>query len=137
LRSPAALASPAAADRSLGDADVASVQRQVADVVATADLPGLESLLLDHVSMATPDGGQVLDRAAAAGWLRDHAGRGISVSRVDRGTQTVMLQVLTIGWPTNPPLQAGQVTLSLRRYDANGRPDEDNGAWRIDVIDAE
>ena len=27
-------------------------------------------------------------------------------------------------------------TFSLRRYDANGRPDEENGDWKVDVIEA-
>jgi hypothetical protein len=45
--------------------------------------------------------------------------------------------VLTDGWPTKDPITQGQVSFSLRRYDSNGRPDEDKGDWKIDVIDAE
>ena len=33
-------------------------------------------------------------------------------------------------WFVNP-------RLPLRRYPASGRPDEERGAWKIDVIDAE
>jgi hypothetical protein len=106
-------------------------------IVATPDLTGIESLLLDHISLSTPDGGSVLDATQAATWLREHAGPGLKVTRVDPGTQTLMLQVLTDGWPTKAPIQQGQVSFSLRRYDASGRPDEDNGTWKIDVIEAE
>ena len=99
---------------------------------------GIESLLLDHVSMSTPQGGSVMGSSEAAGWLRDHAGPGISMGQVDRSTQEVMLQIQTDGWPKKDPIQAGHVTFSLRRYDANGRQDESGGGqWKIDVIEAE
>ena len=99
---------------------------------------GIESLLLDHVSMSTPQGGSVMSSSEAAQWLRDHAGPGITVSEVDRSTQEVMLQIVTVGWPKKDPVQSGQVTFSLRRYDANGRQDESGaGDWKIDVIEAE
>ena len=64
------------------------------------------------------------NRSAAAAWLRDHAGPGVNVKQVDRGTQTVMLEVQTQGWPTRAPLDVGQVSFSLRPYDASGRPFE-------------
>jgi hypothetical protein len=49
-----------------------------------------------------------------------------------------MLQVETQGWPDKDPIQNGQVTFSLRRYDANGRQDEAGGGeWKIDVIEAD
>lgn len=104
--------------------------------VASSDLPGVEGLLLDRVAFSTAEGGSVMDTGQAAAWLRDHAGAGIKVVRLDRGTQSLMLQVLTDGWPSKDPIQQGQVTFSLRRYDANGRPDEDQGDWKIDVIEA-
>ena len=104
--------------------------------MASPDLPGVEALLLDHVSFSTAQGGSVMDNSQAAIWLRDHAASGIKVTRLDRGTQTLMLQVLTDGWPNKDPIQQGQVTFSLRRYDANGRPDEDKGDWKVDVIEA-
>ena len=69
--------------------------------------------------------------------MRDHAGTGIKVTRIERDTQTPMLQVLTDGWPTKDPIQQGHVSFSLRRYDTNGRPDEDLGEWKIDVIEAD
>jgi hypothetical protein len=128
----------ATAANPLSDADVADVQSRVEQAVSSPELPGIEGLLLDHVSMSTPQGGSVMDSAQAASWLRDHAGPGIKVSRVDRSTQEVMLQVETDGWPHKDPIQSGQVTFSLRRYDANGRQDESGGGeWKVDVIDAE
>lgn len=106
-------------------------------VLASPDLPGIESLLLDHVSLSTLQGGSVLDAGQAATWLRDRAASGIKVASVEPSTQTLMLQALTDGWPNKAPINLGQVTFSLRRYDANGRPDEEKGDWKIDVIDAE
>ena len=49
--------------------------------------------------MSTPQGGTVLEREAAADWLRDHAGPNLHIGTVERGTLTVMLQVATEGWP--------------------------------------
>jgi hypothetical protein len=120
------------------DTDVANIQNQMEQVVATPALTGIEALLLDHVSLSTPQGGQVMDTDTAAAWLRDHAGPGIKVTQVELGTQDVMLGVDTVGWPVADPLQSGQVSFSLRRYDANGRQDESGGGtWKIDVIEAE
>jgi hypothetical protein len=133
----AAAASPTAAGRPVSEDEVAAVQRQMERIVSNQDLPGIEGLLLDHVSLSTAEGGQVLDSVETATWLRERAGPGIKVTQVDRGTQAVMLEVQTEGWPTQPPLAAGRVSFSLRRYDASGRPDEENGDWKIDVITAE
>ena len=122
----------------VSDADVAQLQRRIEQAVAGPDLPGIEGLLLDHVSLSTAEGGSVMDSGQAAAWLRDHAGPGIKVARLERGTQTVMLQVLTEGWPNKDPIQQGQVSFSLRPYDANGRPDQEGGGdWKIDVIQAD
>jgi hypothetical protein len=106
-------------------------------IVSTPDLDNVEAMLLDRVSLSTPAGGQVLDRDGAAEWLRDHAGPGIKVTRVDPNTQTVLLEIETQGWPVADPMEQGRVTFNLRRYAANGRQDEDNGDWKIDVIAAE
>jgi len=125
-------------DQALNDSDVADLQRRMQQIVGTSDLSGIEGLLLDHVSLSTPQGGSVLDGAQAASWLRDHAGPGIKLTQVDRGTQELMLQVLTDSWPTKDPVQQGHVNFSLRRYDANGRQDQTGGGERkIDVIEAE
>jgi len=131
-----ALQSPTAANRDVTDEEVSQVQQQLQRSLDSANLSGIESLLLDHVSLSTSEGGQVMDAAGAASWLRDHAGHGIQVTRVDRSTQAVMLEAQTEGWPTQPPLEQGQVNFGLRRYDANGREDEDKGDWKVDVVTA-
>ncbi|MCA1644414.1 MAG: hypothetical protein LC797_02730 [Chloroflexi bacterium] len=128
--------SPAATDQTVSEAEIATLQRRMEQTVGSAALPGVEALLLDHVSLSTAQGGEVMDTSQAATWLRDHAGSNITVARLDRSTQSLVLQVLTNGWPAKDPIQQGQVTFSLRRYDANGRPDEDRGEWKIDVIEA-
>ena len=128
--------SPVAGNQTVSEAEVSQLQLRMEQIVASSDLPGLESLLLDHVSFSTAQGGSIMDANQAASWLRDRAGNGIKVARLDRGTQSLVLQVLTEGWPNKDPIQQGQVTFSLRRYDANGRPDEENGEWKVDVIEA-
>jgi hypothetical protein len=133
--SPSAAAKPGG--RPLTEDEIDEIRAEMQRIVANADLPRVEDLLLDRVSLSTPAGGQVLDRAAAAAWLRDHAGPNIEVTRVDPNTQTVLLEVQTEGWPVHDPLEAGRVTFNLRRYAANGRQDEDNGDWKVDVIVAE
>jgi hypothetical protein len=131
-------ASPSTSDQVLSEADVVSLQDRVGQAVATPELRGIEPLLLDHVSLSTPEGGSVMDSAEAVSWLRDHAGPGIKVSQVTRGTQELVVQVMTEGWPQKDPIQAGQVSFSLRRYDDNGRQNESGGGeWKIDVIQAE
>jgi len=129
--------SPGTTNQGVGEDEIAQVQREMEQAVASPDLPGIESLLLDHISLSTPQGGSVLDATAAAAWLRDHAGAGIKVTRLERATQALMLQVFSDGWPTRDPIDQGQVSFSLRRYDANGRLDEETGDWKIDVIEAE
>lgn len=134
--SPSAAASPAA--QPLGEADVAEIQSRFDQSLSSPSLPGIEGLLLDHVSLSTQQGGSIMDSSEAASWLRDHAGPGIKVGQITRGTQDVMLLVLSQGWPDKDPVQNGQVIFSLRRYDASGRQDETgSGEWKIDVIEAD
>ena len=134
----AAAASPVAAGgRAVTEAEINELRQEIGRSLASPDLPGIETLLLDRVLLSTSEGGQELDRAGAAAWLRDHAGPGLQVTRVDRSALAVLLEVLTEGWPQRPPLTEGSVTFNLHRYDASGKQDEDNGAWRIDVIGAE
>jgi hypothetical protein len=122
----------------LSDADIADVQTRMDQAVSSPSLSGIESLLLDHVSLSTPSGGSVMDASQTAEWLRDRAGPGIKVTQVDAGTQDVSVLVQTDGWPHDDPLQVGRVTFSLRRYDANGRQDPSGGGqWKVDVIEAE
>jgi hypothetical protein len=135
----AAAASPSAAAEGgdASDAELADIRTRMEQITASESLPGLEGLLLDHVSVSTTQGGSIMDAAQTASWLRDRAGAGIKVTAVDRGGQTLLVQVLTENWPHKDPIQEGMLTFSLRRYDANGRPDDESGTWKIDVIDAE
>ena len=129
--------SPSVVRQIITEAEIARVEQQMDQIVSDPRLPGVERLLLDHVSLSTAQGGSVLDNGEAAAWLRDRAAGGIKVTRLERGTQTVMLQVVSEGWPHTDPIEQGRVSFSLRRYDANGRPDEEGGEWQIDVIQAE
>lgn len=132
-------ASPSAlpVGRAAADDDARRVQQRIETVFTTSNLSGLDALLLDHVSLSTSQGGSVMDAAGAASWLRTHAGPTVKVNRIEQGTQSPMLQVVTDGWPPQDPIQQGQVILSLRKYDATGRQDDETGDWKIDVIDAE
>ncbi len=138
VRSPSPLASvQPRVGRPFTEDDVDQIRRQIEGIVSSADLTGVEALLLDEVSLSTPAGGQVLQRDEAARWLRDHAGSGVKVTRAEPNTQTVLIEVETAGWPVAEPLEQGRVTFNLRRYAASGRQDEDNGDWKVDVILAE
>jgi hypothetical protein len=137
-----AAASPGAAGsatpQALSDSDVSDLQRRMEQSVTAPGLPGIDRLLLDHVSLSTSAGGSIMAGDEAASWLRDHSGPGIKVTQVERGTQEVMLQVQTDGWPTKDPIKQGQVSFGLRRYDATGRQDETgSGEWKIDVIEVD
>jgi hypothetical protein len=87
--------------------------------------------------MSSAAGGEVLDRDAAAHWLREHAGPGIRVTRVEQSALAVVLQVVSDEWPIVPPIATGRVTFNLHRYDASGKQDEERGEWKIDVVTAE
>lgn len=128
--------SAVAGGRPVSEEEINDLRQQMDRTLASPDLPGIESLLLDRVLLSSSEGGQEMDRGAAAGWLRDHAGPGVSVTRVDRSSLSVLLEVLTEGWPIRPPVADGTVTFNLHRYDASGKQDEDNGSWKIDVIGA-
>ncbi len=128
---------PVAANSGAEEARIADVSQQLSAALATQDLPGIEDLLVDTVSLSTTEGGQVFDRAAAASWLRDHAGPGLQVGQVDRSSLSALLEIHTSGWPDTAPIMSGQVTFNLHRYDPNGTQDDDNGDWRIDVIQAD
>jgi hypothetical protein len=127
-----------AAAQAISESEVGAVQNRIRQAIASPDMSGMDTLLLDHVSLSTPQGGSVMDASEAANWLRDHSAPNLKVGQVSRGTQDVMLQVSTYGWPQKDPIQAGQVIFSLRRYDVNGRQDDSGGGeWKIDVIEAD
>src|SRR5262249_8839327 len=119
------------------DQEIADIRSRMEQITSSESLSGLEGLLLDHVSFSTTQGGSIMDAGQTASWLRDRAGPGIKVTDVDRGGQGLLVQVQTESWPHKDPIQEGTVTFSLRRYDANGRPDDESGTWKIDVIEAQ
>jgi hypothetical protein len=120
----------------VSEQEINELRQQLDRSLGSPDLPGIETLLLDRVLLSSSEGGQELDRDGAARWLRDHAAPGLQVARVDRSALSVLLEVLTEGWPNRPPVTDGTVTFNLHRYDASGKQDEDNGSWKIDVIGA-
>jgi hypothetical protein len=135
-----ASASPSPSPRAgqdFSEEEIAQLQRRMEQTIGNPGLPGVETFLLDQVSLSTAQGGTVMDSGEAATWLRDRAGSGMRISRVERGSQSQGLQVLTVGWPLRPPIEQGAVTFSLRRYNANGRLDDETGSWKVDVIGVE
>jgi hypothetical protein len=136
-RSPAPSPSAQLASAAAEEARVDRVRQALSESLAAPDLPGIEELMIDRVSLSTTEGGQVLDRDAAAAWLREHAGPGLQIGQLDRSSLSALLEIQTHGWPNKPPIANGQVTFNLHKYDPNGTQDEDRGDWRIDVIGAE
>ena len=134
---PAPSPSGVAAGAGVTDDQMELVRRAVGGLLASSDLTGLEGLLLDRVSLATAEGGTVLDRAAAAQWIRERRGDGVRLISVERSSLAVALQVETEGWQTSPAAPTGRLTFALHRFAPNGQQDEDRGDWKIDVISAE
>ncbi len=130
------VASPSAT-KSNAEEQFEIARQQLERALATPELPGIETLLLNRVAMSTNSGGEVLDRQAAAAWLRERAGPGIRIESVERNVLAVMMGVVTEGWPATPPLNAGGVRFNFHRYDASGNQDQERGDWLIDVITAE
>jgi hypothetical protein len=116
------------------DAQVEQVRNRFRQVFASPSLAGIEALLFDRVSISSAEGGEVLSREEAAAWLRDRAGDGIQVSEVTRGTLAVLLQVVTDGWPLQPPSTIGRVTFNLHRFDPSGQQNQQQGDWKVDVV---
>lgn len=133
----APVASPSAGSAVSVDADTEATRAKLQAALATPDLAGIEDVLLDHVSLSSAAGGQVLDRDGAAAWLRDHAGPGLSVDQVQRSSLSLQLEIVTGGWPAQAPLTEGQITFNFHRYAADGTQDEQNGTWESDTLDVE
>ncbi len=119
------------------DDDVARVQREMQAILGVPELPGVERWLLDRVSLGSAEGGEVLERTAAAAWLRERAAPGMRVVSVDRSALAVVLEVRTEGWSLKPPIATGRVTFNLHRFLNSGAQDDERGDWKIDVIAAE
>src|SRR5712691_4361056 len=52
---------------------MAEARAKLERVFRNAALPGIETMLVETVALAAPTGGEQLDRAAAARWLRQRA----------------------------------------------------------------
>jgi hypothetical protein len=136
--SPAASPSPSAPGPATAAEQAAeSARRSLEQALGSAELSGIEALLLDQVALASPAGGEVLERQAAARWLREHAGPGLRITEVLRHAQLPLLEIVTEGWPAREPIRSGRVTFNFHLYDPSGRQDEAGGSWKIDVIAVE
>ncbi len=116
---------------------MATVRRQLGEVLGSSSLSGIDAWLAPHVSMGSSEGGSVMEPSEAAAWLKQRAGSKMNVVGLNRSALAVVLEVQTDGWKQEPPMPAGRLTLNLHRYDATGRQDDDRGDWKIDVIVAE
>ena len=128
---------PEPADDSAIEQSVAEAHASFERVFRDAALPGLESMLVETVALAAPTGGEQLERAAAAGWLRQRATGRIRVIDFQRHQHQALVIATTQGWAALPPLTGGGLGFTLRRYDASGAQDPDQGDWLVDVIEAE
>lgn len=94
-------------------------------------------MLAERVALAAPTGGEQLERAAAARWLRQRATSRIRIIDFQRHQHQALIIASTQGWSAVPPLAGGQLGFTLRRYDARGAQDPEHGDWLIDAIEAE
>jgi hypothetical protein len=128
---------PEPADDSAIEQSVADARASFERVFRNAALPGLESILVETVALAAPTGGEQLERAAAARWLRQRATGRIRIIEFQRHQHQALVLATTQGWAAMAPLTEGGLGFTLRRYDASGAQDPDHGDWLIDVIEAE
>jgi hypothetical protein len=79
----------------------------------------------------------LVERNVAWQWLAARWGP-IGTSRLVIGTDYIehfiLLEVQTTGWAKIAPLQIGNITFHLHRYNTEGRGDPLAGDWRIDAI---
>ena len=116
---------------------VADARARFEQVFRSAALPGVESMLVETVVLAAPTGGEQLERAAAARWLRQRATGRIRITDFQRHQHQALVIATTQGWAAMVPLTGGQLGFTLRRYSTAGDQDPDHGDWLIDVIEAE
>ena len=94
-------------------------------------------MLVETVALAAPTGGEQLERAAAARWLRQRATGRIRIVDFQRHQHQALVIATTQGWAALAPLTGDRLGFTLRTYDASGAQDPDHGDWLIDVIEAE
>lgn len=129
---PAATARPAVSP--VTDEQTREVRSRLEAALASPELPGIESLLFQNVSVASADGGLQLPAAEAAQWLRERAGPGLRVRSAERSVLAVALQVPTSGWPSSPSAPTGNVLFTFHRFNPQGQQDEERGEWKVDVV---
>ena len=133
-----AAGSPSALDQgAVLDQSIAEARHAFEQALSSPSLVGIEGLLLDSVSLASPTGGEVLERGAAAQWLRERAAAGLRISDFLRHQHLASLVIVTEGWQNLAPISSGRMSFNLHRYDQAGRQDDERGTWKIDVIVAE
>jgi hypothetical protein len=94
-------------------------------------------MLVETVALAAPNGGEQLPRVAAARWLRQRASGRLRVVDFVRHQHQALIIATTQGWMAIAPLSTNELGFTLRRYDAAGAQDPDNGDWQIDTLEAD
>ena len=113
---------------------VEETRRALEHALSAPSLPGIETLLLDTVVVSTSFSNETMEREAAAGWLRERAGSRLQAKQVQRHHHVPVLIAVTEGWSPASTVSTTCVTFSFHRYGPSGEPDDDAGAWLIDVI---
>jgi len=84
---------------------------------------------------AAPGGGMLLSTDTAWQWLSSRWGNGNRlINTYDYVEHFVLLEVTISGWTSVNADDAESLVLNLHRYQAQGKSDPLNGAWRIDAI---
>ena len=100
--------------------DDAAIEQSVAEgranferVFRNAALPGIENMLVETVALAAPTGGEQLDRAAAARWLRQRATSRIRIIDFQRHQHQALVIASTQGWAALAPLTGAGLGFTL------------------------
>jgi hypothetical protein len=120
----------------MSEQSIAETRRAVDQTLNSPELPGIEALLIGTVSLSSPAGGTVLEREAAARWLRERAGPNIRIAQVQPYPDLALLEIVTEGWQPSESI-GGRLVFRLHPYAESGRQDEERGRWKIDVIATE
>ncbi len=116
---------------------IAATRQALEQALSSPTLPGIEDLLLGTVVITTYLTNETLDQSATAEWLRQRASLGLQLKQIQRHHHVPVLIAVTEGWLATPPLGAGCLTFNFHRYGPAGAPEEEAGAWQIDVISPE
>lgn len=131
------MARPTDSQWPLSEQGIADVRGRLDRAVSSWGLEGIEELLIDQVTISTPNGGERLSRNQAASWLRRRAGPGLRLMQIERHHHVALLVAQTEGWPNIAPIASGRVGFSFHLYGPTGRQDDEWGSWKVDVVTAE